>query len=149
MDKEKLIVQAEEAGVIVHWSAATELKGGLEILIAGRRTAVGRGMDFLSAEGVAPAEAEAGVAWARIWVEETATALVEGEDGASLLPPVCVLLVRAAEVAERYEALVDVLKAEPDRWFAAVTGPSRTADIEKVLVIPAHGPRELHLFVIE
>lgn len=30
-----------------------------------------------------------------------------------------------------------------------VTGPSRTADIEKTLVIGAHGPKELYVFLIE
>ncbi|HRY32434.1 MAG TPA: lactate utilization protein [Bacteroidales bacterium] len=30
-----------------------------------------------------------------------------------------------------------------------VTGPSRTADIEKTLVMGAHGPRELYLFLID
>jgi L-lactate dehydrogenase complex protein LldG len=30
-----------------------------------------------------------------------------------------------------------------------VTGPSRTADIEKTLVLGAHGPRELHVFLID
>jgi hypothetical protein len=29
-----------------------------------------------------------------------------------------------------------------------VTGPSRTADIEKVIVIPAHGPRELVVVLV-
>ncbi|HPB95453.1 MAG TPA: LUD domain-containing protein, partial [Polyangiaceae bacterium] len=30
-----------------------------------------------------------------------------------------------------------------------VTGPSRTADVEKVLVIPAHGPRKLVVVLCE
>lgn len=29
-----------------------------------------------------------------------------------------------------------------------VTGPSRTADIEKTLVLGAHGPKEVHLFLV-
>ena len=30
-----------------------------------------------------------------------------------------------------------------------ITGPSRTADIEKTLVLGAHGPKELIVFLIE
>jgi L-lactate dehydrogenase complex protein LldG len=30
-----------------------------------------------------------------------------------------------------------------------VTGPSRTADIEKTLVLGAHGPKELYVFLLE
>ena len=33
--------------------------------------------------------------------------------------------------------------------ISAITGPSRTADIEKTLVIGAHGPKELFVFLIE
>ena len=33
--------------------------------------------------------------------------------------------------------------------ISVVTGPSRTADIEKTLVMGAHGPKELYLFLID
>jgi L-lactate dehydrogenase complex protein LldG len=33
--------------------------------------------------------------------------------------------------------------------ISLVSGPSRTADIEKTLVMGAHGPRELVLFLID
>lgn len=33
--------------------------------------------------------------------------------------------------------------------ITVITGPSRTADIEKTLVMGAHGPRELYVFLVE
>ena len=33
--------------------------------------------------------------------------------------------------------------------ISVISGPSRTADIEKTLVMGAHGPRELYLFLID
>ncbi len=33
--------------------------------------------------------------------------------------------------------------------MTVITGPSRTADIEKTLVMGAHGPRELYVFVVD
>jgi len=35
------------------------------------------------------------------------------------------------------------------KFVAYITGPSRTADIERVLTIGCHGPRELHILVVE
>ncbi|MFM9051192.1 MAG: lactate utilization protein C [Bacteroidota bacterium] len=37
----------------------------------------------------------------------------------------------------------------PPSLIASLAGPSRTADIEKTLVTPAHGPQEIHVFMID
>jgi L-lactate dehydrogenase complex protein LldG len=55
-------------------------------------------------------------------------------------------------VVELKEALVG-MKEKYARDFPSqvtvITGPSRTADIEKTLVMGAHGPKELYVFMID
>jgi L-lactate dehydrogenase complex protein LldG len=46
------------------------------------------------------------------------------------------------EMKKKYEANLPSL-------ITLVTGPSRTADIEKTLVMGAHGPKELFVFLVE
>ncbi|MGO9532686.1 MAG: LutC/YkgG family protein [Syntrophobacteraceae bacterium] len=44
--------------------------------------------------------------------------------------------------------LTSAMKAAP-RYFAFISGASRTADIERVLTIGVHGPQELHLLIVK
>jgi L-lactate dehydrogenase complex protein LldG len=55
-------------------------------------------------------------------------------------------------VLELQEALAGMRKRYRERFpsqMTVITGPSRTADIEKTLIMGAHGPRELYVFVID
>ena len=94
--------------------------------------------------------AEVGVDRADALLAETGTILKSYADRessrASLVPPVSVFLARRADLVPGLpEALARVapLHRAGPAYSLLITGPSRTADIEKELVIPAHGPREL------
>ena len=55
-------------------------------------------------------------------------------------------------VPDLKDALKNVRKKYEDNFpsqISLITGPSRTADIEKTLVLGAHGPKELYVFLIE
>ncbi|MFW5830916.1 MAG: LutC/YkgG family protein [Prolixibacteraceae bacterium] len=46
-----------------------------------------------------------------------------------------------------YRAMSEKYKGNLPSQITLITGPSRTADIEKVLTLGAHGPKELHVFL--
>jgi L-lactate dehydrogenase complex protein LldG len=69
----------------------------------------------------------------------------------NLLPDHAIVLLHAANIVASYEDAFDLLRAEGGlpRNVMLVTGPSRSADIEQVLELGAHGPRRLHVLIID
>ena len=69
----------------------------------------------------------------------------------NLLPDTAIVVLRASRVVGPYEAAWDLLRSEGamPRNVMLVTGPSRSADIEQTLELGAHGPRRLHVLLIE
>jgi len=70
----------------------------------------------------------------------------------NLLPDTAIAVLRASRVVGPYEDAWDLLRAElgeMPRNVMLVTGPSRSADIEQTLELGAHGPRRLHVVLIE
>jgi L-lactate dehydrogenase complex protein LldG len=72
----------------------------------------------------------------------------------NFLPETHIVLVHADQVVATYEDGWDRLrtaetsKALP-RTVNFITGPSRTADIEQHIELGAHGPRRLHIVVVQ
>src|SRR5678816_2265328 len=64
----------------------------------------------------------------------------------SLLPPIHVAVVSAGRILSGLDELLTALPlpAEQSSSMVLITGPSRTADIEQILVRGVHGPGEIH-----
>jgi L-lactate dehydrogenase complex protein LldG len=68
---------------------------------------------------------------------------------ASTLPTIHVALLPASRIVGDLGALFARLSPADSRYLALVTGPSRTADIERVLTIGVHGPERLVIVVVD
>jgi L-lactate dehydrogenase complex protein LldG len=70
-----------------------------------------------------------------------------------IFPEIHIVVARASQlVPDLKDALLKLKKKYDQRMpsmVTLITGPSRTADIEKTLVMGAHGPKELFVFFLE
>jgi L-lactate dehydrogenase complex protein LldG len=93
-------------------------------------------------------------------IAETGTLMLPGVPQTpttlNLLSDTAIVVLRATRVVGAYEEAFDLLRAElvPSsgmlpRNVMLVTGPSRSADIESTLELGAHGPRRLHVVLID
>ncbi len=127
----------------------------------------GTGLDDTFRDAADYAAFDAGVGGADVLVAESATiGLVAGAHEAralSLLPPVHIVVAPVSRMVERiHDGLARLIPSPPGEHdpgienagegsptITFITGPSRTADIEKILVLPAHGPSHLYVWLVD
>jgi len=88
-------------------------------------------------------------------IAETGTLmLVSGSDTPTtlnFLPDTHIVVLRAGQVVASYEDGWDLVRAGSawPRTVNLITGPSRTGDIEQTIQLGAHGPRRLHIVLVD
>ena len=107
-------------------------------------------------EGRAKATDAVAVTQAFAAIAETGTLMLpsapERPTTLNLLADTAIVVLRASNLVGAYEEAWDKLRAEMGgmpRNVMLVTGPSRSADIEQTLELGAHGPRNLHVVLVE
>ena len=99
-------------------------------------------------------ECDLGVSSCDCLVAQTGSVIIStisaGGRALSVLPPTHLVIARQEQIVPDLATAVDLLRKRYDKnWpssLSVITGPSRTADIEKILVMGAHGPKRLALY---
>ena len=100
---------------------------------------------------------DVGITMAQAAIAETGTLVLVAETErhrlVSLLPPVHIAIVYSGDIVSTIGAALNQLRGNDARQMSRattfITGPSRTADIELTLTVGVHGPKELHVIVID
>ena len=100
-------------------------------------------------------------------IETVNTVLLEGELGVAensavwvtekkmvnrMLPLICqelVLVIKEESIVANMHEAYTKIKVNEDGYGVFIAGPSKTADIEQSLVIGAHGPLSLQVFILK
>ena len=100
------------------------------------------------------ATADIGISTAEFCVAETGSLCVDNYSYearvATMLPYVNIVFVNANYVVENVSVACKIIGRVFDKGYLGfVTGPSRTADIERVLSLGVHGPNKLLIIAVE
>ncbi|HEX7588670.1 MAG TPA: LUD domain-containing protein [Anaerolineae bacterium] len=139
------LVRDESVKKATLWQTSELQELGIE------RVLISSGVEIVPSDGDkrALAECDLGVTGADAALPETGTLVLrasgEHPQMVSLLPRVHLAIVRPNALRADLHEVLDEVKGDKRVHF--VTGPSRTADIEKTLTIGVHGPKALYVWV--
>ncbi len=99
---------------------------------------------------------DAGITECDALIAQSGSVLVTGRSAGgralSVLPPHHVVIARRGQLLPDLTAAFELLKQKyaPNypSFISFITGPSRTGDIERILVLGAHGPKQLTIFCL-
>jgi L-lactate dehydrogenase complex protein LldG len=102
-------------------------------------------------------EADVAITNCELLVARTGSILMSsGQDSgrtASIYAPVHICVAYSDQlvydIRDGLELLLEKYKNNLPSFITLATGPSRTADIEKTLVVGVHGPKEVYVFLID
>ena len=100
---------------------------------------------------------DVGLTTARLGVAASGTCLAAGDDEntrlAGMISEVHILILPVSRIYPDLPSIAgflrDRMNERPGSYSVFITGPSRTADIERVSAICVHGPLELHIVLLE
>jgi L-lactate dehydrogenase complex protein LldG len=96
---------------------------------------------------------DVGITGAQYAIAETGTLVLESDAErhrlTSLVPPVHICILEAGNTRQTLGEILEIVQSDLSRTVTFITGASRTSDIELTLAIGVHGPRELHVVVID
>lgn len=151
------LVEKDDAKSLAIWESAflkqINLRRFLEI----------KGLGFASPNSKEEmAKADIGITEADFGIAETGTIVLISNDKkprlASLIPPVHVAIIEFGVIVETLNDLFFLLAntaGEGDSLktvsscITFITGPSRTGDIELIIALGVHGPKELHVIIFD
>lgn len=101
--------------------------------------------------------AEAGITLCEALIARNGSVLISNQNAAgrrlSIFPHHHIVVARSgqlvADLKDGFRLLKNKYGAQLPSMISTITGPSRTADIEKTLVLGAHGPKELFVFLVD
>jgi L-lactate dehydrogenase complex protein LldG len=103
-----------------------------------------------------PKNTEVGITGCEFLIAHTGSVMVssaqKGGRQMFVYPPIHIVIAHKNQLVgyleEAYAGIHEKYKNNLPSQIVLISGPSRTADIEKTLVLGAHGPRELRVFLV-
>jgi len=101
--------------------------------------------------------AEVGITLCEALIARNGSIMVSNQHAAgrrlSIFPHHHIVIARTGQLVMDLKDAFELIKAKYGNqipsMISTITGPSRTADIEKTLVLGAHGPKELFVFLVD
>ncbi len=114
------------------------------------------GIDFTANDDTFVQDAEAGLTTCEALITRTGSLLVSSANAGGrrlgIYPATHIVVAKASQLVADIKDGLQIVRDKYENFpsmVSLVSGPSRTADIEKTLVMGAHGPKQLALFLID